>query len=70
MNNDVVMLVADSSSEAVTAGTLISGSVKSGTFDGLTGEIVGVLPIVLPVLVTMIALRKGLSFLLGTLRGA
>lgn len=70
MNNDVVMLGADGSSETVTSGTLISGAVKSDTFDGLANEITGVLPIVLPVLVTILALRKGIRFLLGTLRGA
>lgn len=70
MNNDVVMLGADGSSETVTAGTLVSGAVTTVKFDGLAKEITGVLPIVLPVLVTIIALRKGISFLMGTLRGA
>ena len=70
MNDGTVLLLGDSSSTTTTAGTLISGSVKAGTFDGITSEIVGVLPIVLPVLVTVIALRKGISFLMGTLRGA
>lgn len=37
---------------------------------GITTEIVGVLPIVLPVAITVLALRKGISFLMGTLRGA
>lgn len=32
-------------------------------------EIVGVLPIVIPVVITVLALRKGISFLMGTLRG-
>ena len=70
MNNDVVMLGDVGSSETVTSGTLISGAVKADTFNGLAGEITGVLPIVLPVLVAIIALRKGISFLMGTLRGA
>lgn len=37
---------------------------------GITAEIVGVLPIVLPVAITCIAIRKGIGFLMGTLRGA
>lgn len=37
---------------------------------GITTEIVGVLPIVLPVAITVMALRKGIGFLMGTLRGA
>lgn len=70
MNDGTVLLLGDSSSVTTTAGTLISGAVKSGTFDGITSEITGVLPIVLPVLVTVLALRKGISFLMGSLRGA
>lgn len=35
-----------------------------------TKEILGVLPIVLPVVITVLALRKGISFLVRTLRGA
>ena len=38
----------------------------SGVFD----EIVGLLPIVIPVMVSFIALRKGISFLQGVLHGA
>lgn len=37
---------------------------------GISSEITGVLPIVLPVAITMIALRKGINFLFGVLRGA
>ena len=35
-----------------------------------TKEIVGVVPIVIPVVITVLALRKGISFLMGVLRGA
>lgn len=33
-------------------------------------ELVSVLPIVLPIVITVIALRKGIRFLFSTLRGA
>lgn len=68
MDNGTVLLLGDSSSSTTTTGTLISGAVKAGTFDGIPKEITGVLPIVLGVVVTMIALRKGISFMLSTLR--
>lgn len=70
MDNDVVLLGDEGVTETVTAGTLVSGAVKAVKFDGIAKEITGVLPVVLPVLVTIIALRKGISFLMGTLRGA
>lgn len=37
---------------------------------GITTEIKAVIPLVLPVLVSVLALRKGISFLIGTLRSA
>ena len=38
--------------------------------DGVLSEVVGLLPIVIPVAITFLALRKGLSFLFGVLRSA
>ena len=49
---------------------MLATALKDGTMTGITAEIVGVLPIVLPVAITVLALRKGISFLMGTLRGA
>lgn len=37
---------------------------------GITDEIKAVVPVVLPVLVSVLALRKGISFLIGVLRSA
>lgn len=39
------------------------------SMSGITAEIISVLPIVIPVAITVLALRKGISFLFGTLRG-
>ena len=33
-------------------------------------EVTGLLPIILPTAISFIAVRKGISFLIGTLRGA
>lgn len=49
---------------------MLAEALKDVTMSGITSEIVGVLPIVLPVAITVLALRKGISFLMGTLRGA
>ena len=49
---------------------MLATALNGVSLAGITSEITGVLPIVLPVLVTIIALRKGIRFLLGTLRGA
>lgn len=38
--------------------------------NGVLTEIIGLLPIVIPVAIGYIALRKGLSFVFGTLRSA
>ena len=54
---------------AAVAASALATAVKGVSFTGITAELTGVLPVVLPVLVTVLALRKGISFLLGTLRG-
>lgn len=38
--------------------------------DGVLGEVIGLLPVVIPVLIGFIALRKGISFLQGILHSA
>lgn len=52
------------------AASVLATALKGVTLTGITTEITGVLPIVLPVVITVLALRKGISFLMGTLRGA
>lgn len=39
-------------------------------FDEITSEITGAVPFVLPVVFTVLAVRKGISFVLGCVRGA
>lgn len=48
---------------------MLESALTSVTLTGITTEIIGVLPIVLPVAITVLALRKGIAFLFGTLRG-
>lgn len=46
--------------------TIITADMLGGVLD----EIVGVLPIIIPVSIGFIALRKGISFVLGALKRA
>jgi len=52
------------------ATSVLATALANVTMTGITAEIVGVLPIVLPVAISCIAIRKGIGFLMGTLRGA
>ena len=46
--------------------TVVTAEMLSGVLD----EIVGLLPVVLPVMISFIALRKGISFIQSVLHGA
>lgn len=57
--------------ETVTAAAgVLSKIVTSSMLEGLLAEITSLLPIIIPALISFIAIRKGISFLIGTLRGA
>ena len=49
---------------------MLSTIVTADMLKGVLNEITGMLPIVIPVLISFIAIRKGISFLIGTLQGA
>ena len=55
--------------EAISS-TILSGVVTASSLSGVLDEIVGLLPVVIPVMIGFIALRKGISFLISTLRAA
>ena len=63
----VAMLVANT---AGTVSNTLSGIVTQDMLSGVMDEVKGLLPVVIPVSIGNLALRKGLSFLLGTLRRA
>lgn len=44
--------------------------VTAAMVSGVLNEVTGLLPIILPTAISFIAVRKGISFLIGTLRGA
>ena len=53
-----------------TATTVLSGIVNASTLEGVLDEILGLLPIVIPVLIGFIAIRKGISFVQKILHSA
>ncbi len=58
-----ILLSADS-------GSVLAGVVTSAMLNGVLNEVVGVLPVCFPVMVSFIALRKGISFVGSILRSA
>lgn len=49
---------------------MLTDVVTSSMVGGVLDEVVGLLPVLLPAAISYIALRKGLGFLLGTLKRA
>ena len=56
--------------EGVAAVTSLKDIVTADMLGGVLNEIVGLLPVVIPVMITFIGLRKGISFLQGVLHSA
>lgn len=52
------------------AGTGLSGIVTTQMMSGVLDEILGLLPVVIPVMIGFIGLRKGISFLQSVLHSA
>lgn len=49
---------------------MLDDVVTTSLLSGVLDEIVGLLPVVIPVMVSFIALRKGISFIQSVLHGA
>ena len=47
----------------------IASQISQSTFNGILDQITALLPVVLPVVVAGLALRKGISFMIGMIRG-
>ena len=45
-------------------------AVSGANISGVLDEVIGLLPVVLPVMIGFLAIRKGISFVLGMLRSA
>lgn len=64
---NLTLVAASATGEA--AGVL-SKVVTQEMMSGVLDEIIGVLPVCLPVMITFIGIRKGISFVTGVLRAA
>ncbi len=53
-----------------TGTTTLSSIVTSEMLGGVLNEIVGLLPVIIPVMIGFIALRKGIAFIQSVLRSA
>ena len=50
--------------------TVVSTAISGVDLTGILNEVVSLLPICLPLMITFIGIRKGISFLIGSLRRA
>ena len=50
--------------------TTLGGVITADMLNGVFDEIVAMLPVVIPVMVSFLALRKGISFVRGILQSA
>lgn len=64
---NLFLTVAAASGEAT---GVLSKVVTKEMMSGVLDEIIGVLPVCLPVMITFIGIRKGISFVTGVLRAA
>jgi ABC-type transport system involved in cytochrome c biogenesis permease component len=53
-----------------TSSTVLSGVVTSTAMNGVLDEVVGLLPVCIPVMISFIGLRKGISFIQSVLHSA
>ena len=50
--------------------SVLASIVKADMLQGVLSEITGILPVVIPVMITFIAVRKGIAFLQSILHSA
>ena len=54
----------------ISIGEQVANAITGVNFSGILTEIISLLPVLLPTIVGFIAVRKGISFLIGSLRRA
>lgn len=50
--------------------TVLAGVVTNSMLSGVLNEVIGLLPVTVPVMITFIGLRKGISFIQSILHSA
>lgn len=56
--------------ETTTASAVLQTVITSSMLQGVLNEILGILPVCIPVMITFIALRKGIAFVQSILHSA
>ena len=56
--------------QTILADTVLDKTITSSMVNGVLDEVVAVIPIIVPIAISFIAIRKGISFVLGMLRSA
>lgn len=56
--------------KAILLDTVLDKTITSTMVQGVLDEVIALVPIVIPVAITFIAIRKGISFVFGMLRSA
>ena len=56
--------------QSINVATVLDKTITSEMVGGVLNEVVAVIPTIIPVAITFIAIRKGISFVLGMLRSA
>lgn len=54
----------------VADGSVLSSVVTQTMMNGVLGEVIGLLPVVMPTMVSFIGIRKGVSFVISVLHSA
>lgn len=57
-------------SAEITVDSVLSQVVTAEMMNGVLNEVIGVLPVCIPVMISFISLRKGISFISGVLHSA
>ncbi len=60
----------ETANAAAAAATKLSGVVTAELMSGVLDEVIGLLPVCVPVMISFIALRKGISFIQSVLHAA
>lgn len=54
----------------MTETAIVKTAIEGVSLNGVLNEVVALIPVVIPVAITFLAVRKGISFLLGSLQNA
>lgn len=63
-------MVLAASADGASAAGKIASVVTSGMMQGVLDEVIGLLPVCIPVMISFIGLRKGISFIQSVLHSA